>query len=85
MGVNNIGKLFYKDYYKKVDFEKVISGKESSPGTINDEIKKSAHLSIANPIGKEVYAFPAKILYPGLVTGVGLEHNSKNIKGGYAL
>ena len=29
MEINNIGKLFYKDYYKDVDFEKVIVGKES--------------------------------------------------------
>ncbi len=84
MEINNIGKLFYKDYYKDVDFEKVIVGKESNPGKSNETIKKSAHLTIANPIGAEKCStFKATILYPGLVTGVGLEHNSKNIKGGY--
>lgn len=86
MGVNNIGKLFYKDYYKEVNFENVIKGIESSPGQINQQIKKSDHLTIANPIGaEECSSFQAKILYPGLVTGVGLEHNSKSIKGGYNL
>lgn len=86
MGINNIGKLFYKDYYKEVNFENVINGIESSPGQINQKIKSSAHLTIANPIGtEECSSFRAKILYPGLVTGVGLEHNSKNIKGGYNL
>ena len=86
MGVNNIGKLFYKDYYKEVNFENVINGIESSPGQINQQIKKSDHLTIANPIGaEECSSFQAKILYPGLVTGVGLEHNSKSIKGGYNL
>lgn len=86
MGINNIGKLFYKDYYKEVNFENVINGIESSPGQINQKIKRSAHLTIANPIGtEECSSFRAKILYPGLVTGVGLEHNSKNIKGGYNL
>lgn len=83
MKVNNIGKLFYKDYYKEVDFEKVIDGKESSPGSINDTIKKSPLWKIDNPIGCDI--FKAKVLYPGLVTGVGLEHDSKNIKGGYNL
>lgn len=86
MGINNIGKLFYKDYYKEVDFNKVISGNESSPGKINQIIKKSPHLLINNPIGKEQCAtISATIMYPGLITGVGLEHNSKNIKGGYNL
>jgi CRISPR-associated protein Cmr6 len=86
MEINNIGKLFYKDYYKEVNFENVINGIESSPGQINQKIKRSAHLTIANPIGtEECSSFRAKILYPGLVTGVGLEHNSKNIKGGYNL
>ena len=86
MGINNIGKLFYKDYYKEVNFENVINGIESSPGQVNQKIKRSAHLTIANPIGtEECSSFRAKILYPGLVTGVGLEHNSKNIKGGYNL
>ena len=86
MGINNIGKLFYKDYYKEVNFENVINGIESSPGQINQKIKRSAHLTIANPIGtEECSSFRAKILYPGLVTGIGLEHNSKNIKGGYNL
>ena len=86
MGVNNIGKLFYKDYYKEVNFENVINGIESSPGQINQQIKKSDHLTIANPIGvEECSTFQARILYPGLVTGVGLEHNSKSIKGGYNL
>lgn len=86
MGVNNIGKLFYKDYYKEVNFKNVIAGNESSLGKINETIKKSAHLLITNPVGDEECAtFRAKILYPGLVTGVGLEHNSKNIKGGFNL
>lgn len=86
MGINNIGKLFYKDYYKEVDFDKVIKGIESSPGQINQKIKNSPYLTIANPIEtEECSSFRAKILYPGLVTGIGLEHNSKNIKGGYNL
>ena len=84
MDVNNIGKLFYKDYYKEVNFSAVISGKESNLGDINERIKKSALLAIDKPI-EECATFSAKILYPGLVTGVGLEHNSKNIKGGYNL
>lgn len=83
MEINNIGKLFYKDYYKEVDFEKVIKGEESSLGSINETIKKSSLLLIDNPVVGDTFC--ATILYPGLVTGTGLVHNSKNIKGGYNL
>lgn len=83
---NNIGKLYYKDYYKEVNFMDVIAGKETLIGDINNEIKQSPLLQIPAPIDNEEYiTFQATTLYPGLVTGVGIEHGSKKITGGYEL
>lgn len=83
MKVNNIGKLFYKDYYKEVNFEEVIAGKETDLGDISERIKGSNHLTIPNCVKHDT--FKVTIQYPGLITGVGLVHDSKKIKGGYNL
>ncbi len=84
--INNIGRLFYKDYYKEVNFANVIDGKESNLGDINERIKNSDLVKIPYPIDDtNIKCIKATIQYPGLITGVGLEHNSKNIKGGYNL
>lgn len=84
--INNIAKLFYKDYYKEVNFANVIDGKESNLGDINERIKNSDLVKIPYPIDDtNIKCIKATIQYPGLITGVGLEHNSKNIKGGYNL
>lgn len=84
--INNIGRLFYKDYYNEVNFANVIDGKESNLGDINERIKNSDLVKIPYPIDDtNIKCIKATIQYPGLITGVGLEHNSKNIKGGYNL
>lgn len=84
--INNIGKLFYKDYYEEVNFANVIDGKESNLGDINERIKNSDLVKIPYPIDDtNIKCIKVTIQYPGLITGVGLEHNSKNIKGAYNL
>ncbi len=82
--INNIGKLYYKDYYKEVDFNAVINGQETPIGNINDRIKNTTLVEIPAPIDR-CNTFRVKILYPGLITGVGIEHSSKSITGGYEL
>lgn len=85
---NNIGKLYYKDYYNGINFTDVIAGRETPIGGINDRIKESPLLQIPAPIDvddEKYKPFPATTLYPGLVTGVGIEHGSKKITGGYEL
>lgn len=81
--INNIGKLFYKDYYKELKYDYVFGSGKADLGNINKRIKSSALVEIKNPACENV--FSATILYPGLVTGTGLVHDSKNIEGGYNL
>lgn len=86
MPINNIYKLFYKEYYREVNFKNVLSGKAERIGPINDTIKSSTLESIPCPIPIEgMDTFRMKVLYPGLITGVGLVHDSKGIEGGYNL
>ena len=81
---NNIGKLYYKEYYNGIDFTRVINGQEVPVGKINDTIKGSALVEIPAPMDG-CDTFQATTLYPGLITGVGIEHSSKKITGGYEL
>lgn len=89
--VNNIGKLFYKDYYKEVKFKDVIDGREGKPVDINKPIKESKFLPIPKPEIPEakdkngLVCLKFRIDYPGLITGVGLPHGCKKITGGYEL
>lgn len=87
----NIHKLFYKDYYNGVDFNYIFDndGEGSSRADINEVIKNVPLEVIEKPFetvtGRKMVTFRARILYPGLVTGIGLIHDSKKINGGYNL
>ena len=94
--MNNISKLFYKDYYSKVDFSYVL--KEQDTAKTNNELVPSEEINkINNTILKaRLYKIPAnplvnsvisdmKVAYPGLVTGVGLVHDSKKLDGAFNL
>lgn len=93
----NIGKLFYKDYYEGVDFS-YIFGQSSNEDDKevksiterNREIKEVDLEEIPNPVSyidknRSTDSFKATIAYPGLVTGTGLLHTSKGLKGGFNL
>ena len=90
MTSNNIGKLFFKEYYEGVDFGFALSDKPADSDSIakvkdvNNTIKQSQLIPIDRPI-EGLHTFTATILYPGLITGVGLVHYSKGIAGGYNL
>lgn len=80
--INNIGRLFYKDYYKEVDFEKLLFGskkekKEEKDKSleINKTIKNSPRVEIEKPIAEIIPMEKAIVQYPGIVTGVGLDHD----------
>lgn len=82
--INNIGKLFYKDYYEGLEYDYVFDDSKSKlKNDVNGRIKSSALVKIENPACQDVLS--ATVLYPGLVTGTGLVHDSKNIEGGYNL
>lgn len=75
---NNIGRLFYKDYYEEVDFNKVLFGNADKDNDlqIDKTIKNSPLVKIEKPV-KDVVSIFATVQYPGLVTGVGLSHDAK--------
>ena len=77
--INNIGRLFYKDYYKEVDFDKVLFGNvdKNNDLQIDKTIKNSPWIKIEKPIGEGMDTIHATVQYPGLVTGVGLSHDAK--------
>lgn len=86
--IQNIGKLFYKDYYQDINFEYVLDEtKEGSQdgeiARMNGLIKESELVKIPNPLAD--FHFQAKVAYPGLVTGTGIVHDSKKLTGGYNL
>lgn len=86
--IQNIGKLFYKDYYKDINFEYVLDrtqegSQDSKIAWMNDKIKSSKLVQIPNPLADS--HFRARVAYPGLVTGTGITHDSKKLAGGYNL
>lgn len=77
--INNIGKLFFKDYYKEVDLNSLLFGKYDKDKALKVDvtIKESPLVVIKKPLEEnEVSIIRAKIQYPGLVTGVGLSHDA---------
>ena len=86
--IQNIGKLFYKDYYKDINFGYVLDrtqegSQDSKIARMNSKIKSSSLVRIANPMAD--HHFQEKVAYPGLVTGTGITHDSKKLAGGYNL
>ncbi len=90
----NIRKLYYEDYYKGVDFNYILQdGRNASKpdnrskdyiAAINEKIKSSPLIRIPKAIDG-LLCSRLKTLYPGLITGVGLTHDSKNLTGAFSL
>ena len=88
MAIYNIGKLFYEEYYKNIDFSPIVEGgkpnQKKDIEEINDKIKSAVLVEIVKP-QNTLQSFKAMVLYPGLITGTGITHDSKKIEGGYNL
>ena len=87
----NIGKLFYQDYYKRVNFDYVI-GRGGKPDDDSQKSIQKMNKAIKEAELEEIKKLEicsncllAEIAYPGLVTGIGLEHSSKKLKGAFNL
>lgn len=95
MAKNNISKLFYKDYYLGVDFGYIFGGEASDDSKkaikeINKKIKSAELINIDQEWRAENEEYPfetfeLEVCYPGLVTGTGLVHGSKNLEGAFNL
>lgn len=101
--MNNLHKLYYKDYFQGVSFDYLLNGSE---GTNNAQItvrnkaltassysvKKGQEWKLKDELLIKNEAFPNNddnkipliIQYPGLVTGIGINHETK-IKGEFKL
>lgn len=86
MSLLNLHKYYYKDYFSEADFKPLLEEKEASPASIKDKNKDlcSAELYKIERVGMPITPFNLKILYPGLVTGVGIGHEAK-IEGEFKL
>ena len=95
MSRKNISKLFFKDYFKEgngFNFNHVLVNNGTPDESTKNEIlrrnkeikgvelKQIPALSIVN-----VEPLSLKIAYPGLITGIGLVHDSKKMDGAYNL
>lgn len=85
--MKNLHKAYYKDYYEGLNFGYLLGNGQEPKTEIkrkNRDLCDSNLLSVicANPAVNEKFA--AKISYPGLVTGVGINHEAK-IEGEFKL
>ncbi len=88
--MRNLGKLFYKEYFKEVDFNYLLQGRDAPDSEVKKIKEQNRDLTSSNllhKIEKNSSAnadFKLKISYPGLVTGVGINHEAK-IEGEFKL
>ena len=78
----NLHKYFYKDYYSNINWEDIddIIIKEN-----NSHFTRPNLLYTNEVEGLYTYVIPLKIQYPGLVTGVGINHETTLIEGEFKL
>ena len=83
----NLHKLYYKDYFAKINFSQIDSGYNIDIiKQRNKELTKPGqlHTDKDNDCVFHNAKFSLEVLYPGLVTGVGINHET-NIKGEFKL
>lgn len=79
----NLHQIYYKEYFKGVDW----SNKDSASGKIKAQNVSLTAKGLFSPIQTEVpfeKSFKLEVLYPGLVTGVGIDHEA-SIEGEFKL
>lgn len=78
----NLYKLYYKDYFSKIDFTPILrnGGQEiSGSGLVNPNNALTGKISLENdvPSAYVTHKIRMKVLYPGLITGIGIAHEAK--------
>lgn len=85
--MRNLHQAYYKDYFKNLDFGYLLNNGEGPKADIK---RRNADLTATNLLHKIPtnslvnQTFELKIAYPGLVTGVGINHEAK-IEGEFKL
>lgn len=85
--MQNIGKLFYKDYYNNIDFKYILEDNSETrdiPKETNNKILEAALVPIDKITSANTF-IELKIIYPGLITGIGLTHDTPKLKEGFSL
>lgn len=85
--MRNLHKLYYKDYFSDVDFADLKSDKSKKAvleanQKLTDKI--SAKDLVVPDLGTGLDSFQMEVLYPGLITGVGIQHEA-SIEGEFKL
>lgn len=91
--MKNLSKLYYQDYYKNIDFLFLLDDNvQATQQQINEQISEQINeikrrnqelcgpnvlKVIDNPAAPQDHRFKLQICYPGLVTGVGINHEAK--------
>ena len=84
MSSANIGWLFYKDYYKDLNYIDLVNGREGNNSAIVEQkiiniINSTPKLNEPDIIGS--IRFQATTTYPGLIVGSGNMHEIPDVKG----
>lgn len=94
---NNLNKLFYKDYYQGITFKYALAKNNQPTDFEKNRIKntnKNLLKATLQPKTKELaqslkslssHSLTLTVCYPGLVTGIGLVHDSKKLDGAFNL
>ena len=87
--MRNLHKAYYKDYFRDLDFRFLLNGNENSENKIeikrrNQELTSPNLLKVIEKNDAVTHSFELKISYPGLVTGIGINHEAK-IEGEFKL
>lgn len=85
--MRNLHKAYYKDYFKDLDFGYLLNNTEGPKSEIkrrNGELTASNLLQIIPKNSLVNQSFELQVAYPGLVTGVGINHEAK-IEGEFKL
>ena len=79
----NLHQLYYMDYFKGLDFSYLAKKEKKAPNTVtgiikhkNDELCKPNQLRIIPCPAVTTHHLRFEVLYPGLVTGVGIGHEA---------
>lgn len=83
MNKNNLHKVFYKEYFSAVKLSKN-DDEEASIAAVNQKIINTEFFYIPFPSIEKVTKPQLKVQYPGLVTGIGIDHEV-GIKGEFKL
>ena len=85
--MRNLHKLYYKDYFSGVDFTDLDSNKSQKAVLESNRIltQKVSKADLHDEkIGEDMTAFELQVQYPGLITGVGIQHEA-SVKGEFKL